>query len=103
LSEDSSQFQVIIHPEVLIDNKFEVREASDDVIYADNEDFLVRVLMPNKIQLAARKYFDRWGNSTDFEFLIPRTAKTFQAKLQQAHDMLVAGKVNKGGFDTIRL
>lgn len=72
---------------------FRIDEKASDrnVVYASNDVFNLECYN-GKVRLGVRKTFDRWANSTDFEFSVPKTAKRWQQTLEEATQAALTGQ-----------
>ena len=64
-----------------------------DTIEATNDVFRLRHYPgTDRIELAVKADFDRWSNSTDFSFCIPKTEKRWREVFSQATSDALAGR-----------
>jgi len=56
---------------------FIISDTSYNCILAENEFFFLRHYRNSTIELAVKSNFDRWGNSVDFEFKMPKSDRSW--------------------------
>lgn len=67
----------------------------DNATYLKNATFYLRHYIGEAIELGVRKTFDRWANSIDFFFNVPKTEKGWTERLEKAEALVKAGEYHK--------
>lgn len=68
--------------------------------YLADENFFYRVVR-DEVQVGIRLNFDRWANSIDYVFSVPRTVKSYDSIMSQLKNITIKKSAKRG--EEIRL
>lgn len=60
--------------------------------YMEDHQFFYRLTGGGDVQVGVRETFDRWANSVDFVFAIPRCAKSYRRTMDRLREFGVPGR-----------
>jgi hypothetical protein len=81
---------------------FENEKNYPDAIYLSNGVVRLRCY-GNKIDIAVEHCFDRWANSVDFTFSVPKTQKALEAKFAEVSRLVSLGRYDSKCPQEMRL